>query len=100
MALPFPDIHRDVFTLPEVHLGSLTLGPFPLRWYALAYIAGIVIGWRYAVSLVKNPRLWRGVKPTASEVQIDDLILWLTLGVILGGRIGYVLFYMLPLADG
>ena len=99
MALPFPDIPPDVFTIPGFHLGSLSLGPFPIRWYALAYIAGILLGWRYAVALVRNARLWGGRPATLNAAQIDDLILWITLGVILGGRIGYVLFYMLPLAE-
>ncbi len=99
MSLPFPDIPSDLFTIPGFHLGSLSLGPFPIRWYALAYIAGIVLGWRYAVSLVKTPRLWGGRQATLSPLQIDDLILWITLGVIVGGRIGYILFYMLPLHD-
>jgi phosphatidylglycerol:prolipoprotein diacylglycerol transferase len=100
MALPFPDIGSAIFTLPAVHVGGLTLGPFPLRWYALAYIAGILLGWRYALGLVRNDKLWRGQPPAATAVQIDDLILWLTLGVIVGGRVGYLLFYMLPLAEG
>jgi phosphatidylglycerol:prolipoprotein diacylglycerol transferase len=100
MALAFPDIHPDVFTIPAVHLGGLTLGPFPLRWYALAYIAGILLGWRYALGLVRDDKIWRGRPPAATPVQIDDLILWLTLGVIVGGRLGYIVFYMLPLADG
>jgi phosphatidylglycerol:prolipoprotein diacylglycerol transferase len=100
MALSFPNIRPDLFTLPRIHIGSLALGPFPLRWYALAYIAGILAGWRYALSIVGNAKLWRGRTPTATALQIDDLILWLTLGVIVGGRIGYILFYMLPLTDG
>ena len=100
MALPFPDIPREIFSLPAFKLGSVSLGPFAVRWYAMAYIAGIVLGWRYAVSLVRNPRLWGAGAPTATDVEIDDLILWITLGVILGGRLGYVLFYMLPLASG
>jgi phosphatidylglycerol:prolipoprotein diacylglycerol transferase len=99
MALAFPDIHPDLFTLPAVHLGGVTLGPFPLRWYALAYIAGILLGWRYALNLVRNDKLWRGQPPAASPTQVDDLILWLTLGVIVGGRVGYILFYMAPVAD-
>ncbi len=99
MALPFPDIRPDLFTIPALHAGALRLGPFPIRWYALAYIAGILLGWRYAVSLVKTPRLWGGGAPTATPLQIDDLILWVTLGVIVGGRLGYVLFYMLTVAD-
>ena len=98
MALPFPPIRPEIFTLPSVHLGGLTLGPFSLRWYALAYIAGILLAWRYGAGLLKNPKLWGERTPPATALQIDDLILWLTLGIILGGRIGYVLFYMLPLA--
>jgi phosphatidylglycerol:prolipoprotein diacylglycerol transferase len=100
MALPFPDIPRQLFGVPAFKIGGVTLGPFAVRWYALAYIAGIILGWRYAVSLVRNPRLWGGREAPATAVQIDDLILWVTVGVILGGRIGYVLFYMLPLAAG
>lgn len=74
---------------------ALSLGPFAIRWYALAYIGGIVIGWLYARSLVKKQRLWGGPAPM-SLVQLDDFILWVTLGIILGGRTGYVLFYNLP----
>jgi phosphatidylglycerol:prolipoprotein diacylglycerol transferase len=100
MALPFPDIPREVFSLPPLKLGGAVIGPFAVRWYAVAYIAGIVLGWRYAVALVRNNRLWAGGAAPASDLQIDDLILWITLGVILGGRLGYVLFYMLPLESG
>jgi len=99
MALAFPNVRPDLFTTPPVHIGGATFGPFSVRWYALAYIAGILLGWRYAVSLVKTPRLWGDRPPTATPLQIDDLILWLTVGVIVGGRIGYILFYMLPVAD-
>ena len=69
------------------------LGPVAIRWYALAYVAGILLGWRYAVGLARNLGLWRGAAPTADEKQVDDLVLWITLGVIVGGRLGYVLFY-------
>ncbi len=100
MALAFPDIRPDIFTIPGVKLGGLSLGPFPIRWYALAYIAGILLGWRYAVHLVRDAKLWGGRAATATALQIDDLILWLTVGIIVGGRLGYELFYMLPLADG
>jgi phosphatidylglycerol:prolipoprotein diacylglycerol transferase len=95
LALQFPDFDPAIFTMPALHLGSLTLGPFPIRWYALAYIAGILIGWRYCVGLVRNPKLWGGRAPTATTTQIDDLVLWLTLAIILGGRLGYISFYML-----
>jgi len=100
MALLFPDIPREIFSLPAVKLGGLTLGPFAVRWYAMAYIVGILLGWRYAVSLVRDARLWGGRPAPANALQIDDLILWVTLGIILGGRLGYLIFYMLPLQSG
>ena len=81
--MPFPD-----FDPVLVHLG-----PIAVRWYALAYVAGILIGWRYAVSLVKNARLWAARGAAATVEQIDDLILWITIGVIVGGRLGHVFFY-------
>ncbi|MFI4935608.1 MAG: prolipoprotein diacylglyceryl transferase [Caulobacterales bacterium] len=93
--MQFPDFDPAIFTIPALHLGALSLGPFPIRWYALAYIAGILLGWRYCASLVKTPKLWGARGPTATPLQIDDLVLWITLGVILGGRIGYICFYML-----
>ncbi|WP_315731235.1 MULTISPECIES: prolipoprotein diacylglyceryl transferase [unclassified Bradyrhizobium] len=74
---------------------AIAIGPFAIRWYALAYISGIVIGWLYARSLLKNERLWGGSAPI-SLLQLDDFILLVTLGIILGGRTGYVLFYNLP----
>lgn len=91
----FPDID------PVVHLGpwALEWGPLALRWYALAYVAGILLGWRFAVRMTRTPSLWGGQKPTATPTQIDDLVLWITLGIILGGRLGYILFYMLLNAD-
>ena len=81
--MPFPD-----FDPVLVHLG-----PIAIRWYALAYVAGILLGWRYAVALVKNAKLWALRGPPATVDQIDDLILWITVGVIVGGRLGHVLFY-------
>lgn len=71
----------------------LQIGPFALRWYALAYVATILLGWRYVVTMVRNPKLWVYRAPPATSEQIDDLILWLTFGVIVGGRLGHVLFY-------
>jgi len=69
------------------------IGPLAIRWYALAYVAGILLGWRYALNLMRKLKLWAGETPPTSVEQLDDLILWVTLGIILGGRLGYVLFY-------
>lgn len=71
---------------------AISFGPIAIRWYALAYIGGIVLGWIYARSLVKMARLWSGPAPI-SLLQLDDFILWVTIGIIVGGRTGYVLFY-------
>jgi phosphatidylglycerol:prolipoprotein diacylglycerol transferase len=63
------------------------IGPFAIRWYALAYIAGIVLGWRLARRLVVlEPKV-------ATPEQVDDFVTWVTLGIILGGRFGYLIFY-------
>ena len=93
--LQFPDINPYVPLLGpyRFHLMSWDIGPIGVRWYALAYIAGIVLGWRYGIRLVKNQRLWGPASPTATPVQIDDLILWLTIGVVVGGRLGSMIFY-------
>ena len=74
---------------------AIAIGPIVIRWYALAYIGGIVLGWIYARWLVKNERLWGGPAPITLP-QLDDFILWVTVGIIVGGRTGYVLFYNLP----
>lgn len=85
--LPFPDIGPEIFSI------SVFGFDFALRWYALAYIVGIVLGWRLAVRAAKSPELWRDAKPVMSPAQIEDLLTWIILGVILGGRLGYVFFY-------
>ena len=77
LVLPYPDIDPI----------ALALGPVAIRWYSLAYIVGLVAGWRYCRRLAARPP--KAVDPLA----IDDFLLWATLGVVLGGRLGYVLFY-------
>jgi phosphatidylglycerol:prolipoprotein diacylglycerol transferase len=72
---------------PEIDPVLLQLGPFAIRWYALAYIAGLIIGWRIMRRVCQQP------PAILSPEKIDDFLLWVALGVILGGRIGYVLFY-------
>ncbi|MDP4006849.1 prolipoprotein diacylglyceryl transferase [Methylobacterium sp. NEAU K] len=86
LALPFPAIDPV----------ALAIGPITIKWYALAYIAGLIGGWYYARRLVMADSLW-GVVKRPQVVDIDDLVVWVALGVVLGGRIGYVLFYNLPM---
>jgi phosphatidylglycerol:prolipoprotein diacylglycerol transferase len=81
-----------LITFPVFDPVAFSIGWFVIRWYALAYIGGIVLGWIYARSLVKKERLWGGPVPI-TLVQLDDFILWVTIGIIVGGRTGYVLFY-------
>ena len=64
---------------------AISIGPIAIRWYALAYIGGIVLGWLYARALIKNERLWGGPAPITPP-QLDDFILWVTVGIILGMR--------------
>lgn len=80
--LPFPNINPVL----------IELGPFAIRWYALAYVAGLLIGWWMAKRLCERPALWGGRAPIPPEA-FDDAVVWIAFGVILGGRIGYVLFY-------
>jgi phosphatidylglycerol:prolipoprotein diacylglycerol transferase len=80
---------------PQIDPVLIHLGPFAVRWYALAYIVGILLGWLYARRLIRNERHWAGPAPL-TVVDFDDFVVWVTLGIILGGRIGYVLFYNLP----
>ncbi len=72
---------------PALDPVAIQIGPLAIRWYALAYIAGIVLGWRYAIRLVEKPPLFM------DRTLLDDFIVWATAGIILGGRSGYVLFY-------
>ncbi|TYC55788.1 prolipoprotein diacylglyceryl transferase [Rhodobacterales bacterium] len=81
-----------VLPFPAIDPVLIEFGPFALRWYALAYIVGIILAWRYMRSLVVNDTLWGTVR-RPDPVALDDFVLWGTLGIIIGGRIGYVLFY-------
>jgi phosphatidylglycerol:prolipoprotein diacylglycerol transferase len=78
---------------PEFDPVWFSIGPLDIRWYAIAYVAGIVLGWWYAAKLIKTDRLWAPGKPPINTQQLDDLVLWVTLGIILGGRLGFALFY-------
>lgn len=76
-AIPFPTIDPVI----------VEIGPLAIRWYALAYIAGLLLGWLYCRRLVEGP------PAIAKRQDVDDFLIWATVGVIVGGRLGYVLFY-------
>ncbi|MGR3462415.1 MAG: prolipoprotein diacylglyceryl transferase [Roseovarius sp.] len=86
-AIPFPEISPEIVSI------TLFGMEFALRWYALAYIVGIVIGWRIVVAATRRPLLWPGDRAPMESKDVEDLLTWVILGVILGGRLGYVLFY-------
>ena len=87
MAIPYPNFDPALVTLGPFRAFGRGIGPFSLRWYALAYIAGLVIGWR----LTRRSVTWSPA--VATPLQVDDFLTWATLGVVIGGRLGYVLFY-------
>jgi phosphatidylglycerol:prolipoprotein diacylglycerol transferase len=84
----------SVIPFPEFDPVLIQIGPLAIRWYALAYIFGILTGWWYGRALIRNERHWGGPAPLTLG-HFDDFILWVTLGIIVGGRTGYVLFYNL-----
>jgi phosphatidylglycerol---prolipoprotein diacylglyceryl transferase len=79
-----------LFTIPfpAIDPVAIAIGPIAIRWYALAYIVGLLVGWRYCLALAGRPPHLVG------RQDVDDFLVWATLGVVLGGRLGYVLFYM------
>ncbi|WP_166416708.1 prolipoprotein diacylglyceryl transferase [Cochlodiniinecator piscidefendens] len=85
--IPFPDISPELFSFD---IGDFT---FALRWYALAYIAGILLAWRLVGKALETPDLWRASAAPMTRAQLEDLMTWVIVGIIAGGRLGFVLFY-------
>ena len=85
--IAFPNISPEIFSITIFGI------ELALRWYALAYIIGLILGWRIAVLAANRPALWRNNLSPIEAVQVEDLPTWVIMGVILGGRLGYVLFY-------
>lgn len=82
-------------TFPDIDPVALALGPLEIRWYALAYVVSILIGWRYALNIAARDNDVSGHGKYIQKIQIDDFITWAVIGIVLGGRLGYVLFYQL-----
>jgi phosphatidylglycerol---prolipoprotein diacylglyceryl transferase len=81
-----------VIPYPAIDPVAVNIGPFPIRWYALAYIGGLAFGWLYAWLLVRNDKLW-GATPRPNADTIGDLVLYSALAIVVGGRLGQVIFY-------
>ncbi|MGO4563985.1 prolipoprotein diacylglyceryl transferase [Rhizobium sp. 2YAF20] len=82
-----------ILPYPQIDPIAFSLGPLAIHWYGLAYVVGILLGWAYARRLVNQGRLWRGDTAPMTVANLDDFIVWVALGIVLGGRIGYILFY-------
>ncbi|SEH65716.1 Prolipoprotein diacylglyceryl transferase [Rhizobium tibeticum] len=85
-----------IMPFPEIDPIAFSLGPLSIHWYGLAYVAGIMLGWYYGRLIAANNKLWPGDVSPITKVQLDDFIIWVALGIVLGGRIGYILFYDMP----
>lgn len=83
LAIPFPDFDPV----------AIAIGPLAIKWYGLSYLAGLIIGWMYIRRLLGTPKLWRNGTAPFELAKVDDLLLYVTLGVVLGGRLGYVFLY-------
>lgn len=80
-------------TYPEFNPVAFEIGPFVVKWYGLAYMAGLLLGWFYIRRLIAERSLWPQGKPPFESFRTDDLLLFMTIGVVLGGRLGFVLLY-------
>lgn len=98
LVLPFPNIDPVMVSIGPI----FGVGPINIHWYAIGYILGIVLGWIYIARMLRQSELWTGrahggAAPATTD-DIGDLVVWVTLGIILGGRLGFVLFYGLVYA--
>ena len=82
-----------VLVYPNINPVAIELGPLSIKWYGIAYMTGLILGWLYIRRLISTPRLWYGGKAPLTLERIDDLLLYMTIGVIVGGRLGQVLLY-------
>ena len=82
-----------VLPFPAIDPVLISIGPVAIHWYGLAYVAGILLGWWVARRMLLNEKLWKNGNAPMSVAQLDDFLLWAAVGIVLGGRLGYVLFY-------
>ena len=88
-----PVLTLAALTYPQFDPVALQLGPLAIHWYGIGYVVSILFAWWYAKRLVANPAFWANGQPPIKPLDLDDFVTWAALGVVLGGRIGYILFY-------
>jgi len=99
-AVNHPSLNETHMPFPNIDPIAFALGPLVIRWYALAYLAGIGFGWAYGRHLVSRTTLWQKSTAPFTPTQLVDFIFWAVLGVIIGGRLGYVVFYDIFISAG
>lgn len=82
-----------ILPYPAIDPIAFSIGPFAVHWYGIAYVAGIMLGWFYAKRMVARAELWPNAQSPMSTEKLDDFLVWVAAGIVLGGRIGYILFY-------
>ncbi|MET3611997.1 phosphatidylglycerol:prolipoprotein diacylglycerol transferase [Rhizobium aquaticum] len=99
-------MHSELITMAAIAFPgfdpvAFEIGPLKVHWYGIGYVVSIMLGWLYARRLIANGNLWRGGQPPVNAQQLDDFVLYAAIGIVVGGRVGYALFYDLPniLAD-
>lgn len=82
-----------VLPFPMIDPVAVNIGPLPIRWYALAYIGGFICGWLGLRALTADEKLWTPQQPRPTREALDDLLVYVAFGIIIGGRLGHVLIY-------
>ena len=91
--LEFVAATLSLLAFPEIDPVIFSIGPLAVHWYGVAYVVGILLGWRYARVIAARHDLWPGDRAPLTVTDLDDFLLWAALGIVAGGRIGYILFY-------
>ncbi|PZU90279.1 MAG: prolipoprotein diacylglyceryl transferase [Shinella sp.] len=86
----------SILTFPAIDPIAFSIGPLAIHWYGLAYVCGIMLGWAVARSLVRNEKLWPGNTSPCTVAHLDDFLVWVAIGIVVGGRLGYIFFYDMP----
>ena len=91
--MEFVASYLALITYPQIDPVIVSIGPLAIHWYGVAYVAGILLGWRYGRLILARDHLWPANTPPMSLPRFDDFLVWAAIGIIAGGRIGYIIFY-------